>query len=101
MATSESTTQQSAGAQLVAQSSSFPAQRFNSRRLTVSYCAVSGCEGSAPYIRLLGRWLEQAGFTIGTKVDVSVAPGRLVIDTAPLVVERKPRLARHAQKLFF
>jgi hypothetical protein len=32
---------------------------------------------------------------------LSVAPGRLVIDTAPLVSERKLRLPRHAQKLFF
>jgi toxic protein SymE len=101
MATSESTTQQSAGAQPVAQSSSLPAERPKARRLTVSSGAVSGGEGSAPCIRLLGRWLEEAGFSIGSKVDVSVAPGRLVIDTAPLVAERKPRLPRHAQKLFF
>jgi antitoxin component of MazEF toxin-antitoxin module len=55
---------------------------------------------SAPCIRLCGRWLEQAGFTIGSKVDVSVAHGRLVIDTAPLDEERKSRLPRHAQKVF-
>jgi hypothetical protein len=101
MATSQSTTQQPSGAQPVAKSTSLPAERLKSRRLTVSSGVVSGGEGSAPYIRLLGRWLEHAGFTIGSKVEVSVAPGRLVIDTAPLVAERKPRLPRHAQKLFF
>jgi hypothetical protein len=101
MATSESTTQQSAREQLIAQSSSLAAERPRSRRLTVSSGAVSGGEGSAPYIRLLGRWLEHAGFTIGSKVDVRVAPGQLVIETAPPVVEHKPRLPRQAQKLFF
>jgi hypothetical protein len=67
MATSESTTQQSSGARPIAQSGSLPAERPKSRRLTVSSGAVSGGDGSAPYIRLLGGWLEQAGFTIGSK----------------------------------
>jgi len=30
-----------------------------------------------PYLRLLGRWLERAGFTVGEKVRVTVAASRL------------------------
>jgi toxic protein SymE len=96
MATLESTTQQSTDAKLVSLSSAVPEQKFDSRRLTVSGGAMSGGEGSAPCIRLLGRWLEQAGFAIGSKVDVSVTSGRLVIDTVPVAVEQKPRLPRRA-----
>lgn len=33
-----------------------------------------------PFLRLQGRWLQQAGFTIGTPVRVLVAPGRLVLE---------------------
>jgi hypothetical protein len=32
-----------------------------------------------PYIPLLGRWLEKAGFEIGMRVDVEVRPRCLVI----------------------
>lgn len=101
MATSESTTQQSPVAQQAAPSSSSPAQRLEPRRLTVSSGPVPGNERSPPYIRLLGRWLEQAGFSIGSKVDISGTPGHLVIDIAPPIVERKPHLPRQAQKLSF
>ena len=38
----------------------------------------------APFLRLRGRWLEQAGFAIGDDVEVVVEPGRLIITpTAP------------------
>ena len=94
MTISKFTTQEAAGAQVVSLLNSSSPERFDSRRLTVSRGALSGGEGSAPCIRLLGRWLEQAGFTIGSTVDVSVARGRLVIDTAPSVVKRKRRLPR-------
>ncbi|MFM0477519.1 SymE family type I addiction module toxin [Paraburkholderia strydomiana] len=33
----------------------------------------------APWIRLSGRWLEQAGFEIGGTIRVEVQKGRLVI----------------------
>jgi hypothetical protein len=36
-----------------------------------------------PFIRLRGRWLEQAGFEIGDKVKVEVEAGRLVITQTP------------------
>ncbi|MGH8227429.1 MAG: SymE family type I addiction module toxin [Steroidobacteraceae bacterium] len=33
-----------------------------------------------PFLRLQGRWLEQAGFAIGTPVRILVTPGRLVLE---------------------
>ena len=35
-------------------------------------------------LRLNGRWMEEAGFTTGTKIDVRVMPGCLVITTRPV-----------------
>ncbi|HAT1575908.1 TPA: type I addiction module toxin, SymE family [Raoultella ornithinolytica] len=34
-------------------------------------------------LRLNGRWMEEAGFTTGTPLDVRVMPGCLVITTRP------------------
>lgn len=36
-------------------------------------------------LRLNGRWMEEAGFTTGTKLDVRVMPGCLVITALPNV----------------
>ncbi len=36
-------------------------------------------------LRLNGRWMEEAGFTTGTKLDVRVMPGCLVITARPTV----------------
>ncbi|MGU3414968.1 SymE family type I addiction module toxin [Enterobacteriaceae bacterium C34A] len=36
-------------------------------------------------LRLNGRWMEEAGFTTGTKLDVRVMPGCLVITALPTV----------------
>jgi hypothetical protein len=58
------------------------------RRLTVS---AAGVESHAdeyprpwldpiPSLRLRGRWLKQAGFDIGARVQVSVAAGKLVVE---------------------
>ena len=61
---------------------------MNARRLTVS---SSHPESRAhhprqvsstpmPFLRLRGRWLDQAGFTIGANVRVEVSAGRLVVE---------------------
>ena len=34
---------------------------------------------SAPTIRLIGLWLEEAGFRVGERVEVEVKPRRLVL----------------------
>jgi toxic protein SymE len=44
-----------------------------------------------PFLRLQGRWLDQAGFAIGANVRVEVAAGRLVLE----VVEPHPQHAEH------
>jgi hypothetical protein len=44
-----------------------------------------------PFLRLRGRWLDQAGFAIGANVRVEVAAGRLVLE----VVEPNPQ---HAER---
>jgi Toxin SymE, type I toxin-antitoxin system len=36
-------------------------------------------EVAVPFIRLSGRWLEQAGFTSGTRVEVRVKSGKLLL----------------------
>lgn len=33
-----------------------------------------------PFLRLRGRWLDQAGFGIGANVRVEVSAGRLVVE---------------------
>lgn len=40
-----------------------------------------------PFLRLQGRWLDQAGFAIGVNVRVEVEAGRLVLE----VVESNPQ----------
>lgn len=60
---------------------------MNARRLTVS---SSHPESRAhhrhlpsapmPFLRLRGRWLDQAGFAIGAPVRVEVSAGRLVVE---------------------
>jgi len=56
------------------------------RRLTVGHLRPSTRPRQrhdahdAPYIRLLGQWLNAAGFTPGDTITVHVDDGRLVID---------------------
>ena len=33
-----------------------------------------------PFLRLRGRWLDEAGFTIGRDVRIEVSAGRLVLE---------------------
>jgi hypothetical protein len=33
-----------------------------------------------PFLRLRGRWLEEAGFVIGKPVRVSLSSGRMVLE---------------------
>ena len=51
------------------------------RHLTVGY--LSGATRGRPaHIRIIGRWVEEAGFPEGTKVDVEVSKDRIVIRPA-------------------
>ena len=41
---------------------------------------VRGCDQVAvPFICLSGRWLERAGFTSGTRIEVRVKTGKLLL----------------------
>jgi len=45
----------------------------------VSYNLDGGSSATCPLIRLKGRWLARAGFTVGSRVVVTVHRGRLTI----------------------
>ncbi|WP_330984961.1 MULTISPECIES: SymE family type I addiction module toxin [Enterobacterales] len=62
------------------------------RRMTVSYVSIrhydrktnkTKCYTRNASLRLNGIWMEEAGFTSGTSLDVRVMPGCLVITTRP------------------
>jgi hypothetical protein len=57
------------------------------RTLTVS----DGPHGAA--LRLQGRWLEQAGFAVGTRVHVQVSTGRLIVEALPVAPPSDPPAA--------
>ena len=62
------------------------------RHLQVGYLA-SSARKRPPHIRIVGRWVEQAGFPVGTHVNVEVSDGRIVIERAP-PSEHAPPLKR-------
>jgi Toxin SymE, type I toxin-antitoxin system len=58
---------------------------MKSRQLKVSYQSAPSQEPyrvlpPMPFLRLQGRWLDEAGFAIGANVHVQVESGRLVIE---------------------
>jgi hypothetical protein len=61
---------------------------LKSRRLKVSYRQPQSkssepfppCLEPMPYVRLLGRWLDEAGFAIGRDIRVEVSAGKLVLE---------------------
>lgn len=71
---------------------------MNPRHLTVSRhypesrAMRSQPTAPMPFLRLQGRWLDEAGFTIGANVRVKVAAGRLVLEVVaePAPVQEKP-----------
>lgn len=63
------------------------------RDMTVSYVSIRHYDRKtnrtkrytrSASLRLNGHWMEEAGFTTGTKLDVRVMPGCLVITTRPV-----------------
>jgi hypothetical protein len=69
---------------------------MNARRLTVSsshpesraHHPRPSSSAPMPFLRLRGRWLDQAGFPIGANVRVEVSAGRLVVE---VIAESAPR----------
>jgi hypothetical protein len=67
------------------------------RHLTVGYLPGSTSKkGCRPLISISGRWMEDAGFTIGSKVNVESSHGRLVIELVPPGTEYKVSRPRRA-----
>ena len=50
------------------------------RRLTVGYASTDTPGVDVPYVRLRGRWLQDAGFVIGRHVKIEVSEGRMTIE---------------------
>jgi toxic protein SymE len=50
------------------------------KRLTVGYASTDTPGVSVPYLRLRGRWLQDAGFVIGRHVKIEVDEGRMTIE---------------------
>lgn len=59
----------------------------NNRRLTVSYASRHPDYTRIPALTLKGQWLEAAGFTTGTEVDVKVMDGCIVLTALPPAAE--------------
>ncbi|MCC8535848.1 SymE family type I addiction module toxin [Xanthomonas axonopodis pv. poinsettiicola] len=49
------------------------------QQLTVGYGYYPASDRRIPTLRLRGRWLEQLGFAIGTKLNVRMRSGELVV----------------------
>lgn len=49
-----------------------------------------------PFVRLSGRWLDRAGFAIGTAVRVQVSKKRLVLEVIEPARTPRPRARRVA-----
>ena len=54
-------------------------QKPYARQLSVSYMYQSG-KFEVPFIRLCGKWLEDAGFSVDNKVRVTVKDNLLILE---------------------
>ena len=57
-------------------------QKCGGKHMTKRFLAISYIfqnQKSVPLIRLQGRWLQELGFTIGSKVKIEVKNGMLLI----------------------
>ncbi|EDD8383244.1 endoribonuclease SymE [Salmonella enterica subsp. enterica serovar Schwarzengrund] len=55
----------------------------NNRKGTVSYASRFENHQHIPAIIMKGQWLEAAGFAIGTKIDIKVMEGCIVLTVKP------------------
>ena len=55
-------------------------QKPYARQLTVSYMYQSG-KFEVPFIRICGKWLKDAGFSVDDKVRVIVEDNLLILET--------------------
>ncbi|MDA8477738.1 endoribonuclease SymE [Citrobacter sp. Awk 4] len=59
----------------------------NNRVATVSYASRHPDYTRIPALTLKGQWLEAAGFTTGSKIDVKVMDGCIVLTVQPPAAE--------------
>lgn len=52
----------------------------DTRRLIVGYSSTDTPGVHVPYVRLRGRWMQDAGFVIGRYVKIEVTERRLLIE---------------------
>ncbi|MCD0244470.1 SymE family type I addiction module toxin [Xanthomonas melonis] len=52
------------------------------QELTVGYCNCPASDQCVPTLRLRGRWLEQLGFAIGSKLHIRIRDGELIVRVA-------------------
>ncbi|AKL13824.1 TPA: endoribonuclease SymE [Kluyvera intermedia] len=55
----------------------------NNRHLTVSYASRFDDHQHIPAIIMKGQWLEAAGFATGSKIDIKVMEGCIVLTVKP------------------
>ncbi len=70
----------------------------NNRKDTVSYASRFEDRQHIPAIIMKGQWLEAAGFATGTKIDIKVMEGCIVLTVKPPEPELMHSL-RQANKL--
>ncbi|WP_333602675.1 endoribonuclease SymE [Atlantibacter hermannii] len=70
----------------------------NYRRLTVSYTTRNPDYARITALIMRGQWLETAGFTTGTKMDVKVLEGCTVLTAQPVSPE-EPELLKSLRKV--
>jgi hypothetical protein len=75
MAIKEFTTNLPAQMELPTLAISLPPVNFDSHEMTVSHIGPH-----VPFLRLQGRWLDRAGFSVGTRVRVDVSTRRLIVE---------------------
>lgn len=57
-----------------------PKPSHKPRRLIVGYFSTKKRGVDVPYLRIFGRWMQDAGFVIGRHVKIDVSEGRLTIE---------------------
>lgn len=71
------------GRKCIAQRTAKESLKHKTRRLTVS--SASNYPEYVPFaaLRIKGKWLEAAGFPVGTPVEIVVEDGRMVVTALP------------------
>lgn len=70
----------------------------NNRHVTVSYTTREPDFTRVPALIMRGQWLEAAGFSTGTKVDVKVMDGCIVL-TAEQSAPEEPELLKSLRQV--